>query len=80
MRYRLTLVPAQFHPGWIYGHREFDAPDDATAIHHAEYPAVPMQFVMPNGDGTCDSYPRKLVEIVIPDDPRPTSERIVKEW
>ena len=74
-RYRLILVPAQFWLGCRPALREFMAPDDGEAIYRSENPVVPLKFVMPNGDGTCWSFPRQLIEL------QPDSVvRVVKEW
>jgi len=79
MRYRLTLVAAQFFQGAsTLATREFSADTDVEAIAYAEAPAVPLRFVLPNGDGTCASFPRKLEELRGMLVYRPV--RTVKEW
>ena len=79
MRYRLTVVAAQFFEGAsTIATREFSAETDTEAIMHSERPAVPLRFVLPNGDGTCASFPRKLEEIRGMLRYRPV--RTVKEW
>lgn len=79
MRYRLTVVPGQFFDGWQFGIREFsaDTDTDAEAIQHAEAPPRPLKFIVP-GEGTCDSFPRKLEELRGISRYRPV--RTVKEW
>lgn len=72
-RYHLTCVPVGFYEGWKEGHREFEAPDDQTAINHSEDPAVPLRFIRPDGGGSVGSAPRKLIELTEP-------PRVIKEW
>lgn len=73
MKYHLTLVPVRFFEGFVPSYRGFEAPDDEAAIQHSENPPVPLRFVIPNGEGTCASVPRKLIEDTEP-------PRVVKEW
>ena len=78
MRYRLTLVSERFFKGNTLATREFSADSDAHAIQAAESPAIPLRFVLPDGDGTCASVPRTLEEIDGMLMYRPV--RLVKEW
>lgn len=78
-RYRLTVVAAQFFEGAsTTAIREFSAENDVAAIREAEHPSRPLRFVLPNSDGTCASFPRKLEELRGMLRYRPV--RTVKEW
>ncbi|MEK7135512.1 MAG: hypothetical protein AAB780_02300 [Patescibacteria group bacterium] len=53
--------------------REFDAPDDQMAIHHAEHPRFPLKVIDPLSGGAVDTVPVELIELTEP-------PRQVKKW
>jgi hypothetical protein len=76
MRYKLTCVTTRFITegnGNNTPIRHFTAPDDATAIHHAEHPQFPLKVIDAASGDAVPTLPRQLIEDVNP-------PRIVKDW
>lgn len=73
MFYRLTSVSVRLLQEKNEANREFNAPDDLTAINHSERPQLPLKIIDPVSGEAVATVPRKLIELTEP-------PRVVKEW